>query len=284
MSSHTQPNRTNAEDPFDSLLTLEDTLYTSAYAQGVQDGARAGRIEGRIFGLEKGFEKFAAMGVLHGRACVWGSRLPLTSLPAAEESTKRPVAEQSGLGNGVAIGGLRGDADVKYEYDTGLADALSSTSNSQPLVAPFSSGATTATEKKNEEHKSTILPPLPENARLARNIHLLHGLTDPLTFSTSNTEDDVADFDDRFKRASAKTKIIERTIGEHGVSAEATAVDEPQDFTNTGDRADSPGVSSSGRSKSPKKVGRSVKLSEGKSQKKTQGDSMEDFGGSRLLR
>jgi hypothetical protein len=63
-------------DPFDDLLTLEDTLYTAAYDLGVSDGAHAGRIEGRIFGLEKGFEKFAELGQLHGRSVIWGSRLP----------------------------------------------------------------------------------------------------------------------------------------------------------------------------------------------------------------
>ncbi|CBX91987.1 hypothetical protein IAQ61_000190 [Plenodomus lingam] len=72
-STTTQPPQ---EDPFDSLLTLEDTLYTTAYSLGASDGAHAGRIEGRIFGLEKGFEKFTELGSLHGRSIVWGSRLP----------------------------------------------------------------------------------------------------------------------------------------------------------------------------------------------------------------
>ncbi|OJD33569.1 uncharacterized protein BKCO1_2900080 [Diplodia corticola] len=63
-------------DPFDSLLSLEDQYYTEGHALGVADGSRAGRIEGRVFGLEKGFEKFAAMGHLHGKAAVWASRLP----------------------------------------------------------------------------------------------------------------------------------------------------------------------------------------------------------------
>jgi hypothetical protein len=70
---HTQED---LSDPFDTLLTLEDTLYTTAYSLGVSDGAHAGRIEGRIFGLEKGFDKFAELGQLHGRSVVWGARLP----------------------------------------------------------------------------------------------------------------------------------------------------------------------------------------------------------------
>ena len=78
-----------SDDPFDDLLTLEDTLYTSAHAQGTTDGARAGRIEGRIFGLEKGFEKFAALGELHGRGAVWGSRI-VSSTPSTPPPTTSP--------------------------------------------------------------------------------------------------------------------------------------------------------------------------------------------------
>ncbi|KAK1065637.1 hypothetical protein LTR12_000312 [Friedmanniomyces endolithicus] len=64
------------DDPFATLLNLEDTYYTEGYNLGVTDGSRAGRIEGRLFGLEKGFAKFAEMGRLNGRARVWEARLP----------------------------------------------------------------------------------------------------------------------------------------------------------------------------------------------------------------
>ncbi|KAI4642561.1 uncharacterized protein J4E79_011443 [Alternaria viburni] len=145
--------RTPSPDPFDALLTLEDTLYTTAYNLGATSGAHAGRIEGRIFGLEKGFEKFASLGELHGRSVVWGSRLPgLTS------------------------------------------NAVSTT--------------------KHEEEEGKTLPQLKSNERLRNNTTLLHSLTDPLTFDTANTEEGVADFDDRFKRAGAKAKVIERIVGE----------------------------------------------------------------------
>lgn len=166
----------STEDPFDTLLTLEDTLYTTAYAAGVRDGAQSGRIEGRIFGLEKGFEKFATMGALHGRACVWGSRIPSfrTQTKEAEPST----------------------VHVKKDQE------------SQDVA------------EKLEEPASISLPPLLHlSTRLTKNIMSLHSLTDPLTFSTLNTEDGVADFDDRVKRAGAKAKIIERTLGETDASA-----------------------------------------------------------------
>jgi hypothetical protein len=190
-------------DPFDmdSLLTLEDTLYTTAYNLGASDGARAGRIEGRIFGLEKGFEKFAELGQLHGRSVVWGARA--LTLPAT------------------------------------------------------TSTQITATEKENENDNVTgdgvKMSRLPENLRLVNNVTLLHSLTDPLTFSTDNTEEAVADFDDRVKRAGAKAKVIERIVGETAKSPDGSPA----------------------RGKA-----RNVKLNEAKKGD----DSIEDFTGSRLLR
>ncbi|KAF2732432.1 hypothetical protein EJ04DRAFT_544660 [Polyplosphaeria fusca] len=155
-------------DPFDDLLTLEDTLYTTAYASGARDGARAGRIEGRIFGLEKGFDKFSQLGQLHGRACIWGARI---DAPAAADAEPQ---------------------DVEHE----------------------------------QEHEQPLLPRLPRNSRLEKHVSMLHALTDPLTFSTDNAEEAVADFDDRFRRAGAKAKIIERLVGEEvsaGPSSPAAA-------------------------------------------------------------
>ena len=62
-------------DPLDSLLRLEDNFYQEGFCVGVQDGKRAGLIDGRLYGLEHGFEKYVAMGTLHGRAAVWAGRI-----------------------------------------------------------------------------------------------------------------------------------------------------------------------------------------------------------------
>ena len=76
------------DDPFDSILQLEDTIYRDAYATGQQDGARAGFLEGSLFGLEKGFNKGLEMGLLHGRAIVWANRLnSLLPSPAGQEDS-----------------------------------------------------------------------------------------------------------------------------------------------------------------------------------------------------
>ena len=65
----------NADDLFSDILNLEDQYHAEGFSVGAVDGARAGRIEGRTFGLEKGFEKFAQLGRLGGRAAVWSARL-----------------------------------------------------------------------------------------------------------------------------------------------------------------------------------------------------------------
>lgn len=203
-------------DPFDDLLTLEDTLYTTAHSQGTADGARAGRIEGRIFGLEKGFEKFAILGELHGRGAIWGSRISVPS---------------------------------------------TSTVDSTPATAAAAS----------------TLPPLTTpSTRLKSNISLLYHLTDPPTFSTSNTESSVADFDDRVKRAGAKAKVVERIVGEGYTSAANTTV--------AGTGTSTAMATTASESKSSVKAARNVRLEgEGKRGGKKGDDSMEDFGGSRLI-
>ncbi|KAI4102390.1 MAG: hypothetical protein L6R37_004401 [Teloschistes peruensis] len=62
-------------DPFETVLDLEDTFYKEGHDLGVQDGRRTGQIEGRLFGLEKGFDKHAIMGRLHGLSTIWSARL-----------------------------------------------------------------------------------------------------------------------------------------------------------------------------------------------------------------
>ncbi|PNS14893.1 hypothetical protein CAC42_2122 [Sphaceloma murrayae] len=77
----------NNDDPFDELLSLEEQYYKEGHALGVADGAKAGRIEGRLFGMEKGFEKFAAMGALAGQCSMWTARML--------QSKKEPQADAS---------------------------------------------------------------------------------------------------------------------------------------------------------------------------------------------
>ncbi|KAL8930226.1 MAG: hypothetical protein Q9208_000843 [Pyrenodesmia sp. 3 TL-2023] len=71
-------------DPLNSLFELEDTFYQEGHELGVEDGSRAGRIEGRLFGLEKAFEKYVAMGKLHGHSVIWAGRMSSPSQKSSD--------------------------------------------------------------------------------------------------------------------------------------------------------------------------------------------------------
>ncbi|TVY33669.1 putative ORAOV1 family protein [Lachnellula occidentalis] len=61
---------------------------------------------------------------------------------------------------------------------------------------------------------SQKLPLLPGNQRLVKHLKVFHALAESDSLSTENSEEAVSDFDDRFKRAQAKAKVIERLVGE----------------------------------------------------------------------
>lgn len=175
------PNSKQQDDPFDTLLNLEDTFYNDGYELGVTDGKRAGLIEGRLFGLEKGFEKYATMGHLYGRAVVWSRRLSSSQIKKRVEIDHKTTLSRSNNSE---------SKDRKSE-----SDAL----HQEPI------------ENKLEQ---TILPTLPENIRLEKHIRTLYALAEASSLSTENTEEAVADFEDRLKRAEGKIKIIEKLTGE----------------------------------------------------------------------
>lgn len=166
-------------DPFDSLLNLEETYYARGYSLGHADGIAQASLEARVFGIEKGFEKFVAMGKLRRRAELWASRIGLQwhdSAPKASDATKPSVIQRSG-----EVG--------EEELEDG-----------DHATAPTRQNA---------------------NERLVRHITTMLLLTDPATLSTVNAEDEVAEFDDRLKRARAKAKVIERLVGGRDFTAPA---------------------------------------------------------------
>lgn len=84
---------------------------------------------------------------------------------------------------------------------------------------PLSEGAQSQ-EPGSSSSSITSLPPISNsNARLEKNITSLYALVEPGTLSTENTDEAVNDFDDRFKRAQGKLKIVERGIGEESEKA-----------------------------------------------------------------
>ncbi|KAG8527993.1 uncharacterized protein KY384_006909 [Bacidia gigantensis] len=150
-------------DPFDTILSLEDKFYEDGFQLGYKDGERVGLVEGRCFGLEKGFEKFLLMGKLHGNAAVWSARL----------KTQEDIVES-------------GEDAV---------DQVNVTSHKFPVPNPS----------------------VAQNLRLASHLKTLYALTEMETLSTQNTEDAIAEFDDRLRRAEGKAKIIEKLTGDRRI-------------------------------------------------------------------
>lgn len=192
-----------ADDPFDALLNLEEQYYSEGYQLGVADGERAGLIEGRWFGLQKGFEKGVEMGRIFGRAQVLGARVGMGR--GSKSQPRVQVQAQSGAGE--AFAGNEGGENVQ---DGGLSELLQS-------------------------EREMRVRPLRYSERLERHITALYALSEIESLDTRNTEEAVTEFDDRFKRAVAKAKVIESIIGDgHG--------DGEREFVST----DSPGGSGVG--------------------------------------
>ena len=189
------------EDPFDTLLNLEEHYYNEGYQQGIDDGSRAGRIEGRLFGLEKGFEKFAAMGKLHGKATIWTERLKI----GEESGTSRDP-------HGTSDAGQTSSVTVPEDGNSGASGESPS--------GMLADGDTDRTSPR-------ALSPLPNSERLGRHIRTLYALTEPATFSTQNDEESVADFDDRLKRAEAKARLVENIIGDKAARKRDEEMNDP---------------------------------------------------------
>ena len=162
----------------DDILGLEDEFYAEGYRLGTLDGTKAGFNEGSVFAIEKGFEKFQAIGKLYGKGIIWAKRLP-NQPEIVKSSTVQPPHTSSGE---------TGDSALSGDAKLGELEA-----HSMP---------------------AQDLPVLPSNPRLEKHIATFLWLVNPLTLSMENNEEAVADFDDRLKRAAAKAKIIERMLGE----------------------------------------------------------------------
>jgi len=80
------------------------------------------------------------------------------------------------------------------------------------------------------------IPHLPQNSRLEKHIATLYALTEVESLSTENNEEAVSDFDDRFKRAVSKTKVIENIIKERTVDDNVDDTRESKNAVGTQDR------------------------------------------------
>lgn len=172
------------DDPLDSLLDLEDEYYKEGYELGVADGAHAGFVEGKLFGIEKGYEKALEAGKLYGKALIWILRLQ--NAPEAPEQHLEPV-------------------EFNFIASELTSSAVYNGNHWQGTGSPQSDKVFELLETK---------PKLPTNPRLEKHVLTLRALVDPQHLSLENSDDAVADLDDRLKKALAKAKIIERIVGE----------------------------------------------------------------------
>ena len=219
-------------DAFDSLISLEETFYKEGYELGLADGKRAGLIEGRLTGLERGFEKFAQMGRLHGKCVVWAGRLPNSrsrgigsglsghqTSGASEEGENMVAAEEQEElkeGEGEGEGEEEGKKESKDNThdDSGTEVDQKQTSNLPPSFHPDPNNQIPPSPTTSPRLLSTINNNNPNNRRLKKHILTLYALVEPASLSIQNTEEAVSDFDDRLRRAEGKVKIIERITRE----------------------------------------------------------------------
>lgn len=114
---------------------------------------------------------------------------------------------QAGLAEGRGLGMQKGFE--KFLEGGRLASRSIVWANRLPSTA---AGQSTSEPAGAESSDGDRLPPVPNNARLGKNIATLYGLVDPKMLSTENSDAAVQDFDDRMKRAEGKVRVIERVV------------------------------------------------------------------------
>lgn len=145
------------------------------------------------------------------------------------------VSYQAGFNEGEADGAKAGYAEgkifgIEQGYQKGLemgklhgralmlnASLSEPNSMSEGAIGPCLVNSTTSDSKaRNDQFFSVMpdIPTLPENPRLKKHVETLLKLTDPDTLSVGNSDEAIDEFDDRMKKAKAKTKVIDKLIAE----------------------------------------------------------------------
>lgn len=128
---------------------------------------------------------------------------------------------QQGLEDGAAAGRIEGrQFGMSTGFDKFLASGRLASravvwANRVPSLqkdAALADASAAATEIATESKSVCTLPPLADNARLGKNVKMVYALVEPDTLSTANNDEAVQDFDDRFKRAQGKAKVVEKMI------------------------------------------------------------------------
>jgi hypothetical protein len=154
---------------------------------------------------------------------------------------------QSGLEDGIVAGRIEGrkfgleKGFEKYVEGAKLYGKSLVWANRVPQLQTAVSRRLEASDKSPEQTRAELssaplrLPSVSNNQRLVKHLQVLHALAESESLSTENTEDAVSDFDDRYKRAQAKAKIIERMVGETQREAEDSGKILPRGDSNIED-------------------------------------------------
>ncbi|MCJ1313449.1 hypothetical protein MMC25_007127 [Agyrium rufum] len=70
------------------------------------------------------------------------------------------------------------------------------------------------TQAHASEGTSSVLQPVVRTSRMEKHLRTFHALVEPASLPQNNAEGAVSEFDDRYKRAQAKAKVIEKLLGE----------------------------------------------------------------------
>ncbi|ORY63016.1 uncharacterized protein BCR38DRAFT_485787 [Pseudomassariella vexata] len=119
----------------------------------------------------------------------------------------RSVGLKKGFEKFLEAGRLQGKAVV-------WANRLPRSKTQVAEAAQTSPNKSSTQDQKGGDVRESQLPPLSCNQRLEKNVTSLYALVEPGTLSTENNDESVNDFDDRFKRAQGKLKIVERIVRE----------------------------------------------------------------------
>lgn len=121
---------------------------------------------------------------------------------------------EKGFQKFLEAGRLHGKACSWGARISGDASTPASQDNAETPAADDSATTGASSPTSTKADAAMKLPLLGKNQRLEKHILALYQLVDPETMATANTEEVVNDFDDRYRRALAKSKIIESIIGE----------------------------------------------------------------------
>ncbi|QDS76524.1 hypothetical protein FKW77_005932 [Venturia effusa] len=144
-----------------------------------------------------------------------GYRLGVEDGSRAGRIEGRLFGLEKGLEKFLVMGELNGRACVwaarVSQKATSSKKSLERDSSTESARQPLTEGMVPSHSTSDENLR---LPSFQANVRLEKHISTLYALSEPESLSTENTEETVSDFEDRFKRAQSKAKVIENIVKE----------------------------------------------------------------------